>query len=154
VFWGATSAAAPVIALAAVVAIPDASFSTSLILAARAIDEAMPSEPEDPAWTDWNAKHKSAIDQMKRLRRVIYALGIDIVAQALLLGISLAALATGQNTQNTVLTWAAIFVAFSGILLLAWAAVNITQIRYWAWRQVNPPRPRKAGGAGEPRTPT
>jgi hypothetical protein len=143
-----------VIALATVVAIPDASVTTSLILAARAIDEEMPSDPEDPAWTDWNAKRKAAIDQMKKVRRVMFTLGINIFVQAFLLGGSLAALTTGQNVQNTVLTWAAILVAVYGILLLAWATVSMTQIRHWAWRQANPPRPRKAGGAGEPRTPT
>jgi len=154
VFWGATSAAAPVIALATVVAIPDASVISSLILAARAVDEEMPSDPEDPAWTDWNAKRKAAISRMKKVRRVMFVLGISILAQALLLGGSLAALATGQNVQNNVLTWAAILVAVYGILLLAWATVSMTQIRHWAWRLANPPRPRKAGGSGESRAPT
>jgi hypothetical protein len=143
-----------VIALATVIAIPDASLFTSLILAGRAIDEAMPSEPEDPAWTDWNAKHKAAIDQIKTVRRMMFVLVINIFVQAFLLGVSLAVLTTGQDIQSPVLAWAAILVAFYGIMLLAWATLKITGIRYWAWRQANPPGPRKAGGSGEPGTPT
>jgi hypothetical protein len=110
-FWLATGAAAPVIALAAVVALPDIA-----VMERRAwIRYAKGAIPPDLKQKD------PAGDLPKQLWHAVnliwYVSLFNMIIQAAVLAVSLSALA---SEQNVVPPWIAIVPAVGGIILLAW----------------------------------
>ena len=117
-FWLATSAAAPVIALAAVVALPDASAAVY-----GAMDRVgVTSRPNLKDPVTLKEIRPNGLDWAERLwgkARVISIVSFfNVIIQAGLLAVSLSALASEQNVMPP---WGAIIPAVGGILLLAWA---------------------------------
>jgi hypothetical protein len=146
-FWVATSAAAPVIALAAVVALPDvrALLDTAtdnyFRLELKAIAEpvpiphserdGIPGPPDPPPHDPFGfALADSLIPTVSALRfrsEVLLRLTvINLIIQAGLLAVSLSALAVGQNVMPPP---AAIVLAAGGILLLATTTAAATNYR-------------------------
>ncbi len=120
-FWVATSAVAPVIALAAVVALPDATSIVGRATHDRAIAEMRPSARDDPF----------AIAVARATQRwSLLAWGItlvNLIIQAGLLTVSLWALAYNQDVMPPA---PAIILAAGGILLLAWSTTVSAQQRW------------------------
>jgi hypothetical protein len=113
-FWLATSAAAPVIALAAVVAVPDATDirdATGGALMDRAEENAPVFFARKLARTG-TALHRAALT--------------NLLVQAGLLAVSLTALAIGGDV---VPPWVAIVLAVGGVLILAWTAMTGVALR-------------------------
>jgi uncharacterized membrane protein YbhN (UPF0104 family) len=125
-FWVATSAAAPVIALAAIVALPDLSSTlaktTQDVRTAR--DGRRPASGENPA-----ADPEMAQARLEwRLSMLYWAITIvNLFAQAGLLAFSLWALADKQDLMPLGL---AILLAVIGILLLAGSTMFVINLRY------------------------
>ena len=148
-FWLAASATAPVITLAVVVVIPDAAVirfraarrERELIdlvaSAARAPSEKVPSgsatEPEKAAFDQRLIGLGWAVRATRRNVRLCYA---NLIAQAALLGVSLAALA---YSRDFVPPWLAIAVAVGGVALLAWTLLRGAGIRDGVERAVRVP---------------
>lgn len=151
-FWLATSAAAPVIALAVVVALPGSLISVKAIAGLRllrAVDlnrraAELGGESEASSLAD-SAKSlglerlteedlesieelaepgTSALYTSAKVNRLL-SLG-NLIIQAGLLAVSLAALA---YDRDVIPPWAAIILAVGGILLLAWTSVAEATIR-------------------------
>jgi hypothetical protein len=131
-FWLATAAAAPVIALAAVVAMPDASAAANevneAVLDARAAvaeAEAKSMEKLQLAVKQTRIGEDEASEMvLPRPTPPIYvarsvapgiAAFVNVLVQAALLALALSALATAQNVLPP---WVAIALAVAGILLL------------------------------------
>jgi hypothetical protein len=124
-FWVATSAAAPVIALAAVVALPDA--SAMLDAASRQLRQTR-RLTDDHAGFDFRARIILAILQASWLYWFLVwgATVVNLIVQAGLLAVSLSALAFQQNVMPP---WVAIALAVGGILLLAWSTTTVIKFR-------------------------
>jgi hypothetical protein len=137
-FWLAASAAAPVITLATVVVIPDAAgirFRAARRrrelpdLAARASLAPPGGEPRVPVSGPGEAIEGRAMRLAWAVRvttrnvRLCYA---NLIAQAALLAVSLAALA---YSRDFVPPWLAIVVAAGGVALLAWTLLRAAGIR-------------------------
>jgi hypothetical protein len=132
-FWVATAAAAPVIALATVVAGPDADGVGVLAVDRR-------SALRMREWQKGKPAPDAILREAKRTTALIIsaylAFLLDLLIQAALLAVSLSALAAGQNVMPP---WVAIVMAVAGILILAWA-VSVTaairrQLEYLATRE-------------------
>lgn len=110
-FWVATAAAAPVIALAAVVALPDlttAEFRVVKRLYDKAIADGV---------TDSSFFHEPRAARLLRKARIARGMTmVNVIIQAVLLAVALGALATDQNLMPPL---AAIVFAAGGILLLS-----------------------------------
>ena len=120
-FWGATAAAAPIIALAAVAQDPGAGSWATLTLTLK------------PAWWVWlkpDDEDSDDEDSAARLKSTIFAIRVltisNVIAQAALLAVSLSALAAAQNV---VPPWVAIVGAVGGILLLAYTLIRSANVR-------------------------
>jgi hypothetical protein len=146
-FWVATSAAAPVIALATIVALPDAAGAVGR--ASQHLHDARQLWPEP----DRSARMVILLARTLRWwRLLVWAVTVaNLLAQAALLAVSLSALAYGQDT---IPPSAAITLAVGGILLLAWTATASANIRR---REPSAPDGKAAvsgspapGGATEP----
>lgn len=153
-FWLATSAAAPVIALAAVVALPDLSASPRAVLVLRAevalqraYDEikrrtkvsgdtsalsadllkSVTDGPRNSLAEELGLSAEPPWDRLRTLARLHQWLSFgNVITQAGLLAMSLAALA---YARDVVPVWVAIILAVGGILLLAWTSVAGASIR-------------------------
>lgn len=111
-FWLATAAAAPVIALAAVVALPDMADATR--------------EASNAAQDAVRYSVEARFESSSRAARSQYAtLGI-VLAQAALLAVSLSALATHRDVMPA---WVAIVLAVSGIMLLTVTTLSLIATR-------------------------
>jgi hypothetical protein len=156
-FWVATSAAAPVIVLAAVVALPESSTSFRTVSALRflaSLDRTMAATRRKLAEMGGDTSTMSLTDMLKisteagedtsvslaaeldEMRRTLseppwdrlYALAMvnrwlsfaNVITQAGLLAVSLAALAYGRDVVPPLV---AIILGVGGILLLAWTSV-------------------------------
>jgi hypothetical protein len=140
-FWLAASAAAPVITLAIVVVIPDAAgirFRAArrerelLDLARTSFDTSkeVPSGPDRAALRRQLMRLGWAARATRRNVRLCYA---NLIAQAALLAVSLAALA---YNRDFVPPWLAIIVAVGGVALLAWTLLRGTAVRDEAERAI------------------
>ena len=141
-FWLAVSAAAPVITLAIVVVIPDAAgirFRTArrerelldrLARTAFAASKEAPPDPERAALRRRLMRVGWVARATRRNVRLCYA---NLIAQAALLAVSLAALA---YSRDFVPPWLAIVVAVGGVALLAWTLLRGTAIRDEAERAI------------------
>jgi hypothetical protein len=137
-FWLAASAAAPVITLATVVVIPDAAGirfraerrKWELHLPASTASATSKEVPAAPVTDPGKALPEQrpigvegAVQVTRRNVRLCYA---NLIAQAALLAVSLAALA---YSRDFVPPWLAIVVAVGGLGLLAWTLLRGTAIR-------------------------
>ena len=117
-FWVATSAVAPVIALAAVVALPDVALIGRATVLRDKIQRRQPSDDEED-----RALQASLVDEAQSTRRWAWTAWLitiaNLIIQAGLLAVSLCALALRQDIMSF---WAAICLATIGILLLALSA--------------------------------
>jgi hypothetical protein len=139
-FWLAASTAAPVITLAVVVVIPDMAgirfhaerkkrallelVDDTASVAAAETSPLPAANPHQPT-LDW------ALKVTRRNVRLCYA---NLMAQAALLAVSLAALA---YSRDFVPPWLAIIVAVGGVGLLAWNLLRGAGIRYWVERAIS-----------------
>jgi uncharacterized membrane protein len=105
-FWVVTGTAAPVIALAAVVALPDTSAMTSRTV-----------QHFGSAWLPTAEQLKTGSELWTRAAIIKVSAVTNLVAQACLLLISLMALMWASNPLSP---WVAVAIAVGGILLLAW----------------------------------
>jgi len=127
-FWVATSAAAPVIALAAVVALPDASTVRSVASRRyrRRRDQIGDRHPLEAIFEPLpGARELSMLQARSAWSASLLVWGttlVNLVVQAGLLAVSLSALAYQQNVMPP---WLAIFLAVGGILLLAWSTTTV-----------------------------
>jgi hypothetical protein len=112
-FWVATSTVAPVIALAAVVALPDA---MALIGRVSILISTLRQHPDDDSWTQ-NFLAGRARDTRKWAVVAWLTTLVNLTIQAALLAVSLSALAYGQDIMPL---WLAVILATGGIVLLAW----------------------------------
>ena len=123
-FWLVTGTAAPVIALAAVVALPDASaFSDT------AWQLTMRVPTYEPSSEQGKLKFEDIVPEWQRLLlSLISQVGSfgNVVLQAALLAVSLSALATGRDL---IPVWLPIVAAVTGILLLTLTALTGLSIR-------------------------
>ena len=121
-FWVATSAAAPVIALAAIVALPDAAAAVGK--SSEYLNELHRLWPQP----DRSARIVILLNRIFRWwRMLVWALtAANLLAQAALLAVSLSALAYGRDT---IPPSAAIALAVGGIVLLAWTASASASIK-------------------------
>jgi hypothetical protein len=139
-FWLAAAAAAPVITLATVVVVPDAAgirfraarreqdLRDLAVRAAPATADGRQSVPvakpgEAGTWPPPPQRLAWAVRVTRRNARLCYA---NLIAQAALLGVSLAALA---DSRDFVPPWLAIVVAVGGIGLLAWTLLRAAGTR-------------------------
>ena len=105
-FWVATAAAAPVIALANVVAGPEIDGLAVAVARRRRV----------VAWVRGPGLH-SLTRTLILISSAYLAFLLGLLMQAALLALSLSALAAGQNAGPP---WVAILMAVAGILILAW----------------------------------
>lgn len=131
-FWLAASAAAPVIALAAVVALPDARATEFQAVASSYdtfFDELFKSGvlsksgEEFLAWMKEENRRSRPALAATRIRQLVLS---NVIIQAGLLAVSLSALATSRNLTPP---WVVIALEVSGILLLSWTVTGGTTIR-------------------------
>jgi hypothetical protein len=115
-FWVATAAAAPVIALAYVVALPD---TGNLLFIARANSEVALKLKKDPDPDNPISVSKMEFARMslKAMLVIWYTSLANVLIQAVLLGVSLWALAYGHDE---IPPWSVIFLAVGGIIFLAY----------------------------------
>jgi hypothetical protein len=153
-FWVVAGTAAPVIALAAVVTLPDSWGAFKERLMSRRIDalldpmnaesrelekrliagmiDAGLSPPRDPKAeaAEREEKDREFQSQSKKLYKSAFVnqLGsfANVVLQAGLLALSLAALTYGRDVAPP---WVAIVLAVGGILLLAWTSIAVSSFR-------------------------
>jgi hypothetical protein len=124
-FWLATAAAAPVIALAAVAALPDT--SAVVDVASKRLREAERNRLPDPGHgLDRLGYLADIADVFPTIDRwgalLLWGTTIaNLLVQAGLLAVSLSALA---YEQNVIPVWASIVMAVGGILLLAWTITS------------------------------
>ena len=137
--WLAASTAAPVITLAVVVVIPDTAgirFQAErkkralLDLVASTVSAASTETPPVPTADPDGPTLEWAVRVTRRNVRLCYA---NLMAQAALLAVSLAALA---YSRDFVPPWLAIVVAVGGVGLLAWNLLRGAGIRYWVERAI------------------
>jgi hypothetical protein len=114
-FWMVTGTAAPIIALAAVVALPEAA---AVVPHAWARGREIVSTPPH---LNWHVAMAGSYEAWRRVwaaaQRVRTLTFLNVIVQAGLLAVSLSALAVSQNVMPP---WVAIVLAVGGILLLAW----------------------------------
>ena len=134
-FWLATSAAAPVIALAVIVALPDTSGVIVESMRQRAIarfeivvDIMNPPDGSTPATTALDvaegAASVAAVSKVVAAARIIRITSVcNVILQAGLLAGSLAALAYNRNIGPP---WVAILLAVGGIVILAMTVSAVT----------------------------
>ena len=112
-FWVATSAVAPVIALAAVVALPDVALIGKATVLRDMIQRRQPSDQD-------RAKQTLLVGEAQNTRKWAWTAWMitlaNLIIHAGLLVVSLCALALRQDIMPF---WVAIFLASGGILLLA-----------------------------------
>jgi hypothetical protein len=121
-FWVATSAAVPVIALAAVVALPDASRMAHTAARQRHRAQRNPDPTRDtPALVEL----LGAAQDFWWSRLVWWTTFVNLTIQAALLAVSLSALAYDSDLMPQ---WVAIVLAVGGILLLAWSTSNAIRL--------------------------
>jgi hypothetical protein len=142
-FWVATSAVAPVIALAAVIALSDV---MPILGRVNVVESAVQQHPNKDSWIQ---------DQMARIARdtrkwaLIAGLTtlVNLIIQAALLAVSLSALAYDQDIMPL---WLAVIMATGGILLLAGGTFLSASQRYnleWGvFRKGNPFDPEATSG--------
>jgi hypothetical protein len=111
-FWLATSAAAPIIALAAMVALPD----TADVTFATAREVSRLRQRTAPPDTS----RSEIVKLVYRGLAVNFGSLINLLVQAGLLAVSLTALEVGVDVMPP---WVAICLAVGGLLLLAWTLV-------------------------------
>jgi hypothetical protein len=122
-FWIATSAAAPVIALAAVVGLPDTAAVAQLGI--HRLREPL----EGPLLAAMPEALSRAQDRLVTLLFWATTVG-NLIVQAGLLAVSLSALAYQRELMPA---WVAIALAVGGILLLAWStSMAVHYRRAWA----------------------
>jgi hypothetical protein len=126
-FWVATAAAAPVIALTAIVALPDTSVVVERVSRYRQ-ENKNPSIPardrnRQPLIVDylWSRKMAYAWSQLVWMMSVV-----NLLLQATLLAMSLWALA---YDQEVIPPWAAIVFSAGGLLLLTWSSTSAAAFR-------------------------
>ena len=122
-FWIATSAVAPVIALAAVVALTDA---LTLVGRISILESTLKERSEGDPWLQ-NYLARRAQDTRKGAWAAGLTTLVNLIIQAALLAVSLSALAYDQDIMPL---WLAVTLATGGILLLAWAAL-LSAIQRW-----------------------
>jgi hypothetical protein len=123
-FWIAASTAAPVITLAIVVVIPDAAGIRFRAENRKHELRHHPVPAADPEKFEKRLlKLERAVQVTRRNVRLCYA---NLIVQAALLAVSLAALA---YTRDFVPPWLAIVVAVGGVALLAWTLLRGAGIR-------------------------
>jgi len=137
-FWLATSAAAPVIALAAVVAVPDATDVRDAALSAfsrraqrqaehvQRLEQNFPAELVQRLGGGVDPSVESAGRLWRTGAALRWAALINLLVQAGLLAVSLTALAIGGDV---VPPWVAIVLAVSGVLILAWTVTMGVELR-------------------------
>jgi len=135
-FWLAASAAAPVITLAIVVAIPDAANMRFRAAGAMRAAEGQRRVSEVSGPHDRPSRDSAGDRAGESLRATRWAVQVtrwnvqlcyaNLIAQAVLLAVSLAALAYGLDL---VPPWLAIVVAVGGVGLLAWTLLRGAGIR-------------------------
>jgi len=111
-FWVATSAAAPVIALAVVVTLPD--LSDDLNEVAHSLDQAQTERPATPSPAELQMLHRMLSGMVTFLAAMS-----NLLAQAALLVTSLLALA---DDDAVIAPWFAITLAVGGLMLLFFVA--------------------------------
>jgi hypothetical protein len=138
-FWIATSAVAPVIGLAAVVALADvasimgdASRTLARVQAARATAQAARGEAQDAVQAAWDpvldrVAEGEAQDARKWALIAWLSTLLNLAVQAALLAVSLWALA---YHQDAIRPWLAMILAIGGIVLLAWSTLVAAQQRF------------------------
>ena len=123
-FWVATSAVAPVIALAAVVALPDVTLIGRATVLRDEIQRRRPSDQDQAVQT-------ILVDAAQNTRKWAWAAWlttlVNLIIQASLLVVSLGALALRQDVMAF---WGAIVLATLGILLLACSTLVSAQARW------------------------
>jgi hypothetical protein len=119
-FWVATAAAAPVIALAAVVALPDLT-TAEFEVVKRLYDKAIADGVKDAGFF-----HEPRAERLLRNARIARGMTMaNVIIQAVLLAVALGALATDQNLMPPL---AAVVLAVGGILLLSWTIRGATTL--------------------------
>jgi hypothetical protein len=132
-FWVATSAAAPVIALAAIVALPDA--STVVDVASRRLQLAQQVRGSDPLDSDAVRDEVLTREMRRQASQVRGTTFFNLLLQAGLLAVSLWALAYNQAVISPP---DAIIMAVVGILLLSWTTTRTAAFRRLAARLPDP----------------
>jgi hypothetical protein len=122
-FWVATAAAAPVITVAIVVAMPDTSATVWAVQ--RSAEEYKADVPPGPD-EDWDRGLRAMTGMLLNVTVVYIVEILNLLVQAGLLAVSLSALAAGRNVTPP---WIAIVMAVVGTLLLAWSITSTAQTR-------------------------
>jgi hypothetical protein len=123
-FWVATSAVAPVIALAAVVALPELTLVGRIGILRTRIEQR---EHEDSLWPVRNFLLRATRYAWKWALIAWLATLVNLIIQASLLAVSLCALAFKQDIMPF---WLAILLATGGILILALSTLVSAEQRW------------------------
>jgi hypothetical protein len=142
-FWVATSAVAPVIALAAVVALTD---TMTILGRVSVVESAVQQNPNHDSWIQDRLAGTARDSRKWTLIAGLITL-INLIIQAALLAVSLSALAYDQDIMPL---WLAVTLATGGILLLAWGTF-LSALQRWnldsgVFRKGNPFDPETTSG--------
>lgn len=142
-FWVATGAVAPVIALAAVVALTDA---VTILGRVSVVESAVQQHPYPDSWIQ-DKLARAAQDTRKWALVAGLTTLVNLIIQAALLAVSLSALAYDQDIWPL---WLAVILATGGILLLA-GGTFLSAIQRWnlesgVFRKGNPFDPEATSG--------